>query len=53
MLARCLQHDIDHLDGMLFYDHLTPEEKKAADPQMKRLAKREAALQRIQGGLDA
>ncbi len=53
LLARCLQHEIDHLDGKLFYDHLSPEEKKAADPQMKRLAKREAALQRIQGGLDA
>jgi peptide deformylase len=24
MLARCLQHEIDHLDGVLFIDHLSP-----------------------------
>ncbi|MFO1068151.1 MAG: peptide deformylase [Geminicoccaceae bacterium] len=24
MLARCLQHEIDHLDGVLFVDHLSP-----------------------------
>jgi peptide deformylase len=24
MLARCLQHEIDHLDGVLFLDRLSP-----------------------------
>ncbi|MDX6751376.1 peptide deformylase [Geminicoccaceae bacterium 1502E] len=24
LLGRCLQHEIDHLDGILFTDHLTP-----------------------------
>jgi peptide deformylase len=24
MLARCLQHEIDHLDGVLFIDRLSP-----------------------------
>ena len=24
LLARCLQHELDHLDGVLFIDHLTP-----------------------------
>jgi peptide deformylase len=24
MLARCLQHEVDHLDGILFVDHLSP-----------------------------
>ncbi|MFT8242604.1 peptide deformylase [Roseomonas sp. BN140053] len=24
LLATCLQHEIDHLDGVLFLDHLTP-----------------------------
>lgn len=24
LLARCLQHEIDHLDGVLFIDHLSP-----------------------------
>ena len=23
LLARCLQHEIDHLDGILFIDHLS------------------------------
>ena len=23
LLARCVQHEIDHLDGILFVDHLT------------------------------
>jgi len=24
LLARCLQHEVDHLDGVLFIDHLSP-----------------------------
>jgi len=24
MLARCLQHEIDHLDGVLFIDRMSP-----------------------------
>ncbi len=48
LLARCLQHEIDHLDGKLFYDRIPAEEQKAADAQMKKLAKREAGLRRIQ-----
>ena len=46
LLARCLQHEIDHLDGRLFYDHLPKAEQKAADETMRRLAKREASLAR-------
>jgi peptide deformylase len=30
LLARCLQHETDHLDGVLFIDRLDPEAKKAA-----------------------
>lgn len=48
LLARCLQHEIDHLDGKLFFDRISAEEQKAAMPQMKKLAKREAGLRRIQ-----
>jgi peptide deformylase len=25
LLSRCLQHEVDHLNGILFVDHLTPE----------------------------
>ena len=30
LLARCVQHETDHLDGVLFIDKLTPEDRKAA-----------------------
>jgi len=30
LLARCIQHETDHLDGVLFIDRLDPETKKAA-----------------------
>ena len=30
LLARCVQHETDHLDGVLFVDKLDPETKKAA-----------------------
>jgi peptide deformylase len=43
LLARCLQHEIDHLDGILFYDHLSPEEQAKNAPTMKKLEKREQA----------
>jgi peptide deformylase len=30
MLARCLQHETDHLDGVLFIDRMDPATRKAA-----------------------
>lgn len=30
LLARCVQHETDHLDGVLFVDRLDPESKRAA-----------------------
>ncbi len=30
LLARCLQHEVDHLDGKLFVDRLTGEARKRA-----------------------
>ena len=30
VLARCIQHETDHLDGVLFVDRLDPETRKAA-----------------------
>lgn len=29
-LARCFQHEVDHLDGVLYVDGLAPEDRKAA-----------------------
>ena len=30
MLARCVQHETDHLDGILFVDRLDPETRRRA-----------------------
>jgi len=30
LMARCLQHEVDHLDGILFIDRLDTEQRKAA-----------------------
>ena len=30
LLARCVQHETDHLDGVIFIDRLDPESKRAA-----------------------
>jgi peptide deformylase len=30
LLARCVQHETDHLDGILFIDRLDPEQRKLA-----------------------
>jgi peptide deformylase len=30
MLARCIQHEVDHLDGVLFIDRMDPEQRKLA-----------------------
>lgn len=35
LLARVIQHEIDHLDGVLFIDHLTEEMRKEALAQLR------------------
>lgn len=30
LLARCIQHETDHLDGLLILDRATPEERRSA-----------------------
>ena len=44
LLARCLQHEIDHLDGVLFYDRIPKEQQEAANDIMAELAAEEAML---------
>lgn len=34
LLARCLQHEVDHLDGMLFVDRLVGQERREARRRM-------------------
>ena len=35
MLARCIQHEVDHLDGVLFVDRLDPETRKPAMAEIR------------------
>ena len=39
LLSRCLQHEIDHLDGVLFIDHLTTLKREFVRKQIQKLAK--------------
>jgi peptide deformylase len=39
MLARCLQHEIDHLDGVLFIDRLSPIKRNMLLKKYRKLAK--------------
>ncbi len=39
LLARCLQHEIDHLDGILFVDRLTEAVFSDIESKLKRLKK--------------
>ncbi len=37
LLGRCIQHELDHLDGKVFVDRLTPANRKAIEQKLKRL----------------
>jgi peptide deformylase len=39
LLARVMQHEIDHLDGVLFIDYLTEEERRRIEPALKEIAR--------------
>jgi peptide deformylase len=38
LLARCLQHETDHLNGVLFIDLMTAEERKTAMKEIRELS---------------
>jgi len=40
LLARCVQHEVDHLNGVLYIDHMTKEVLAELDPELKALKKR-------------
>lgn len=42
LLATCLQHEIDHLDGRLFIDHLSRLKRERVMTKFTKLKKREA-----------
>lgn len=37
--ARCLQHEMDHLEGVLFVDHLSPVGRTLVEGKLRKLAK--------------
>lgn len=39
LLGRCIQHELDHLDGYLFLDRLDAENEKAVSREVKLLSK--------------
>ncbi|MFU8876862.1 MAG: peptide deformylase [Wenzhouxiangellaceae bacterium] len=49
LLAVCIQHEIDHLDGKVFVDYLSPLKRRMIEKRLKkaRLQQREAAQQTV------
>ena len=43
LMGRLFQHEIDHLNGVLMFDRMTPEQRKAAMTEYRRLQERPAA----------
>ncbi len=45
LLSRCIQHEVDHLNGVLYIDHMEKDVLALIDPELKALKKqtREAA----------
>lgn len=41
LLARVILHEVDHLNGVLFLDHLTPQKRKEHREQLKKIQKGE------------
>lgn len=39
LLARCVQHEVDHLNGVLYIDHMTKAVLAQLDPELKALKK--------------
>ena len=39
LLARCFSHEVDHLNGILFIDHLSPLKRNLIRNKIKKLAK--------------
>lgn len=43
LAATCVQHEIDHLDGILFIDHLSPLQKVLVRKKLQKIAQRMSA----------
>jgi peptide deformylase len=36
LLSRAAQHEVDHLEGILFIDHLSPEDRASHEPKLRK-----------------
>jgi peptide deformylase len=43
MFARIVLHEVDHLDGRLFIDYLSPAKKSLLKPRLKEIAEQRSA----------
>ena len=44
LLATCLQHENDHVQGRLFIDHLSSDEQKRIKPELRKLKRQTKAI---------
>ncbi len=44
LLAHCIQHEVDHLNGKLFLDYLSPLKRQLARKKLEKMKKRQASL---------
>lgn len=42
LLAHCIQHEVDHLNGKLFVDYLSPLKRQLARKKLEKIKKRQA-----------
>lgn len=49
LLARAIQHEVDHLDGILFIDHLSPLKRQMLLARYKKEHKGEAIIKPLKG----
>ena len=45
-MGRMFQHEIDHLNGVLMFDRMTPEQRKEAMAEYRKLQETAAPAQR-------
>jgi peptide deformylase len=43
LMGRLFQHELDHLDGVLMFDRMTPEQRKEAMAEYRRILEAPAA----------
>ncbi|NOX36960.1 MAG: peptide deformylase [Calditrichaeota bacterium] len=44
LVARVFQHELDHLNGVLFIDHITPIQRKLIEPQLNKIREANSIL---------